>query len=78
MRAWKKWASIGTISTTLYYLSYKAGLNEIRKNRKWGKSVKKRQSRYRIGWDRHIFFNRRELAKRKAWELMSKGKGMFE
>lgn len=76
MRAWKKCASIGT-GGARYYLSYKAGLNAIRGDRKWRKSVKKRQSGYRIGWDRRLFTNRRELAKEKAWKFMSKGKGKF-
>lgn len=30
---------------------------------------------YRVGWDRRLFINCRELAKKKAWELMIKGKG---
>ncbi len=77
MRAWKKWASISTIGT-IYHLSYKAGLKAIRSDRKWGKSMKKMQSQYRIGWNRSLLINRRGLAKKKAWELMSKGKGMFE
>lgn len=78
MRAWKKWTSIGTTSTVLYYLRYQAGMKEVRNNRQWVKSVKNRRSQYRVGWDRRLFINCRELAKKKAWELMSKGKGMFE
>lgn len=78
MRAWKKWASIRTAGT-LYYLTYKGdGLKEIRNNRKWRKTVRKEQSGFRICWNRRLFSNRRELAKKKAWELMSKGKGLFE
>lgn len=74
MRAWKKWDSIGNY----YHVNYKAGLRAIRNNRKWIKSMEKEQSGYRPCWNRRLVSNLRILAKKKAWELMSKGKGMFE
>ena len=74
MKAWKKWTSIGTY----YYVNYKAGLRAIRNDRKFIKSVKKEKSGYRVCWNRRLVSNLRILAKKKARELMSKGKGMFE
>lgn len=73
MKAWKKWMSIGAY----YHVNYKAGLRAIRNDRKFIKSMKKEQSGYRVCWNRRLVSNLRILAKKKAWELMIKGKGKF-